>query len=88
MKIRIHTTVLLLLSVFFSGISPGISQAHAQFRGEWPGDVRAPRAGDMKSPHAERMVARPGGDELSIPRGDLRKDVYDASRDLPRSRGQ
>ena len=84
MKTCIRTSILILLRAYFSGIGLGVSPAYAQLRGEWPADSRIPRAGEVKPPHAERLVARPSSDELVIPLGDLRKDVSDASRDLPR----
>jgi hypothetical protein len=84
MKTCIRTSILILVSAYLSGIGLGASPAYAQLRGEWPADSRIPRAGEVKSPQSERVVARPTGDEQAIPRGDLRKDVSDASRDLPR----
>jgi hypothetical protein len=87
MKTCIRTSILILVGAYLSGIGLGVSPAYAQLRGEWPAESRMPRAGEVKPPQAERAVARPVGDELVIPRGDLRKDVSDASRDLPRGRG-
>ncbi|MCY0386419.1 hypothetical protein OVY01_04020 [Robbsia sp. Bb-Pol-6] len=55
----------------------------AQLHGDWPSDTPWSTAVDSTSAHVEHGGARPSPASLGAPRGDLRRDVAEASRGLP-----
>lgn len=57
--------------------------AQAQLHGDWPSDAPWSTARDNATAHAERAGAHPSPASLDVPRGDLRRDVAEASRSLP-----
>ncbi len=61
---------------------------HAQLHGDWPSDPHWRDAGDVSSPRPEHMALHGSNNALGVPRGDLRKDVADASHDALRNRAR
>lgn len=57
--------------------------AQAQLHGDWPVDAPWSTTHDGAAAQAERVGAHPSPASLSVPRGDLRRDVAEASRSLP-----
>ncbi|MGI4856265.1 MAG: hypothetical protein ACRYHA_04945 [Janthinobacterium lividum] len=62
--------------------------AQAQLHGDWPADAPQSTIREGVSAHAERVGAHSASAALDVPRGDLRRDVSEASRSLPREHGQ
>lgn len=54
--------------------------ANAQLRGDWPTDIHLTRVSDANASQANHFSVRDSDNRVSVPRGDLRKDVADAAR--------
>lgn len=74
---RISTVVALLSGALM------MHTADAQLHGNWPNDPRWQNSEHAAQPSAQRVNNRQSDNTLGIPRGDLRKDVSDASREQP-----
>ena len=62
--------------------------AQAQLHGDWPTDAPWSTARNTAATQAERANAHASPAALDAPRGDLRRDVAEASRDLPPHHGR
>jgi len=72
---RIFVVIVLLSSSLL------MHPANAQLHGNWPSDPHWQMNDHAQSPSEKRINNRQSDNAPGIPRGDLRKDVSDASRD-------
>ena len=80
LRTRISTLI-----ICFTGLM-ACQSAFAQLRGTWHDEVHWRDSDNVVLTHTARMSARASNTGYGVPRGDLRKDVSDASHGAPRSR--